>query len=425
LYPIDFARDYCAHCGARSTPGERFAWIVSAEVVKRERKAKAKVYYAEAERRLCTEPPTAKSSTTISVYSVDGNRQLTAIKYALAVRWVASGIAHWIDLGADGTALRLRELLPFAELPWLTASITAAECRENALKSLHCVPSLVREKVDVWAAVGVDPQFGEPTKAPMLVWGHCQNVVPGFHAPNERAISFGAAQAAFATIKTQPTDLVADFALPSNETTKYEAHNELVSLMTPESGVPGALGVASRVIRSFRKFFRPLAAGVRPGAIHVRVVSRDDLAAMTVPQLYFFDEDEKVNEIDVSSEGRATLLADCEGDKSVAGEVLSSAESITANDETEFAAVKHEVQCGDTSDYGGNEADAGGDRFVSWECDECWRQWNEDIDTISNSCPYCESTEIKKRADVGKERYREDEPHEDEEEGVSEFLVEE
>jgi hypothetical protein len=140
VHEIDFARNYCADCDSRTTPSERSAWIINAELgtpkctskraAEKDGQAKAafKEFYAE--------PASAADKARIAVYSLEGDRQVTTVTYTLAVRWVALGVAHWLVSDGGQVALRMRELLSLSESFWSSASITTSECLDNALKGV-------------------------------------------------------------------------------------------------------------------------------------------------------------------------------------------------------------------------------------------------------------------------------------------------
>jgi hypothetical protein len=122
-------------------------------------------------------------------------------------------------------------------------------------------------------------------------------------------------------------------------------------------------------------------------------MSRKELERLKATPFAFAHEN--VREMDFSSKGRAARLADCEGDKSATGEVQLSMEQMTLAN-----AVAGDIEQGDAFDYEGNapDPDSSAGRIVTWECDQCERIFEVDIDERPDCCPDCESTNIRERS---------------------------
>jgi len=357
-------------------------------------------------RDLCVAPESIVGNEEIPVYTTKGKSPFNTITYRRATSWVGASVAHWAAIQGQ-VALRMRGLLPPPVPLWARASISCGECRDNALKSFDRIPSFTREKVSAWPEVGVDPRFGETTKAPMLAWGRCQYPCPSAHT---RAVALQAARIMAARMRSSPpawlnfkpawlaSKLNHEWEGPGVRSRRApDCHMQRSTTISKPTTRVGVLIETTRaIIRSFKKHqHRKMAVGFRPGALNVKLLSRSEVDRLTAPAVVFVGE--KVRELDFSSNGRAARLADCEGDKSTAGQAQLRVEEMTVTN-----AIVGDIEQGDAFDYEGNAPDPHGStgRIVIWECDECWRRFEWTIDDGQpECCPHCESPTIREVQD--------------------------
>jgi hypothetical protein len=85
------------------------------------------------------------------------------VKHDMATKWVEQDLAQWCR---DGEAIQLTESI--AKTPAAESAIAHSECLANAgVTGNGNRIAAARAKVAAWPSVGVDPQYGQPTKAPL------------------------------------------------------------------------------------------------------------------------------------------------------------------------------------------------------------------------------------------------------------------
>jgi len=315
----------------------------------------------------------------IPVYLRDakpGDSPAIMIKYELADTWVVEGAAEWLlgtaaprirlslrqVEGAAGTvALRMidRLPLPLPQSRFVNASITECESEDNAVKAADRIPSFAREKVKVWPKVGIDPEFGQLTRVPLLVAEVCQ---------------CGAAR----KVKYRPIPPLRPLLLRLSDLPRLTVARVINARIREVAGRP-RVPPRARAIRVTYKSCRELDQ-------YSFVIDQDfsDDSAIAGPELLPVDY--------FASGNRARLLADCEGDKSAAGEVpLCVVDMAADNDIRNDCKQRGAADAVQSSD----EAHALDlDKIVAWVCYECGRTWDRDIDDRPDSCPKCEGRDI-------------------------------